>query len=221
MTEDKDAVERVIAQGYEIERRALSYASDIPAVNALLADCGAYARAAAETLRRLTPSAPPQDVKARARELPAAEYEALGEQGASSARRMRAGRPSIRSEEEAALRAIETALTSPAPAVPEGLRELSEKAADFLPTDLTAYEHGAGRLAIIRDGRRKPIADFYGDGPERDFFMGAALFVRALLAGQAPVASGAEGGEMDDDWQDHCGDPRCADCPPDSGWRQL
>lgn len=27
--------------------------------------------------------------------------------------------------------------------------------------------------------------------------------------------------EMPDDWQDHCGEPGCEDCPPFSGVRQL
>jgi hypothetical protein len=45
------------------------------------------------------------------------------------------------------------------------LRVLLEEA------ELTPYGHGGGRLAITRDDNRELIADFYGDGEWREFFM--------------------------------------------------
>lgn len=37
--------------------------------------------------------------------------------------------------------------------------------------ELTPYGHGGGRLAITRDDNRELIADFYGNGEWREFFM--------------------------------------------------
>lgn len=37
--------------------------------------------------------------------------------------------------------------------------------------ELMRYEHGGARLAVLRDGERELIADFYGDGEWREFFM--------------------------------------------------
>jgi len=60
------------------------------------------------------------------------------------------------------------------------MRQLAEKATPVEPRDLMAYEHGGGRLAVIRDGKRDLIADFYGDGADRDFY--AAANPSAILA---------------------------------------
>lgn len=43
----------LVTRGYRIHQRALSYASSLPAVNSLLADCGNYAKEAADALERL------------------------------------------------------------------------------------------------------------------------------------------------------------------------
>lgn len=53
------------------------------------------------------------------------------------------------------------------------LRALAEAATPVLDKDLMRYDHGGGRLAILRDGERKLIADFYGDGGDREFYAAA------------------------------------------------
>lgn len=53
------------------------------------------------------------------------------------------------------------------------LREAALAATPVQPQDLMRYEHGGGRLAIIRDGKRDLIADFYGDGADRDYYAAA------------------------------------------------
>lgn len=53
------------------------------------------------------------------------------------------------------------------------LREAALAATPVQPQDLMSYEHGGGRLAIIRDGKRDLIADFYGDGADRDYYAAA------------------------------------------------
>lgn len=62
-----------------------------------------------------------------------------------------------------------TTPTSPQ-ALARALLLAAEKATPVEPRDLMSYEHGGGRLAIIRDGKRDLIADFYGDGADRDFY---------------------------------------------------
>lgn len=52
----------------------------------------------------------------------------------------------------------------------EEILALAGAATPIEPHDLMAYEHGGGRLAIIRDGKRDLIADFYGDGADRDYY---------------------------------------------------
>jgi hypothetical protein len=59
------------------------------------------------------------------------------------------------------------------PLTDERLKELLAacvKATPVEPQDLISYEHGGGRLAILRDGKRQLIADFYGDGEDRDHY---------------------------------------------------
>lgn len=50
------------------------------------------------------------------------------------------------------------------------IRKAAEKATPVDPQDLMRYEHGGGRLAILRDGKRQLIADFYGDGEDTEFY---------------------------------------------------
>ncbi len=52
----------------------------------------------------------------------------------------------------------------------EELLALAGAATQVEPRDLMAYDHGGGRLAVIRDGKRDLIADFYGDGADRDYY---------------------------------------------------
>lgn len=52
----------------------------------------------------------------------------------------------------------------------EEILALAGAATQLEPRDLMAYEHGGGRLAVIRDGKRDLIADFYGDGADRDYY---------------------------------------------------
>lgn len=60
------------------------------------------------------------------------------------------------------------------------LRALAEAATPVRPEDLMRYDHGGGRLAILRDGQRTLIADFYGAGPDREFY--AATNPAAILS---------------------------------------
>ncbi len=61
------------------------------------------------------------------------------------------------------------------------LRALAEAATPVLiHLDLMRYEHGGGRLAILRDGERKLIADFYGDGSDTEYY--AAVHPAAVLS---------------------------------------
>jgi len=74
------------------------------------------------------------------------------------------------------------------------LRELAEKATPVLiHLDLMRYDHGGGRLAIMRDGERKLIADFYGDGADTEFYAAAnpstiLALLDTLAAANARVA---------------------------------
>ena len=61
------------------------------------------------------------------------------------------------------------------------LRALLERATPVEARDLMSYEHGGGRLAVLRDGQRKLVADFYGAGEDRDFFMALRLAAADLL----------------------------------------
>jgi len=46
---------KLVEKGWQLHRRALSYSTGIPAANALLADCGEFAKAAAEALSTIAP----------------------------------------------------------------------------------------------------------------------------------------------------------------------
>ncbi len=61
------------------------------------------------------------------------------------------------------------------------LRELLAKATPVVEADLMRYEHGGGRLAILRDGQRTLVADFYGDGEDRELFMAMRVSLPSLL----------------------------------------
>lgn len=64
----------------------------------------------------------------------------------------------------------------------EEILALAASATPVEPRDLMAYDHGGGRLAVIRDGERDLIADFYGDGADRDYYAALAPQTVSSLA---------------------------------------
>ena len=49
-------------------------------------------------------------------------------------------------------------------------------------SDMMEYEHGGGRLAVISESERTLVADFYGEGADRDCFMAIRLAAPAMIA---------------------------------------
>lgn len=60
------------------------------------------------------------------------------------------------------------------------LKALALKATQTQPQDLMRYDHGGSRLAIIRDGTRRLVADFYHE--EDTEFYGEGCNPAAILA---------------------------------------
>ena len=82
----------------------------------------------------------------------------------------------------------------------EEILALAASATPVEPRDLMAYDHGGGRLAVIRDGKRDLIADFYGDGADRDYYAALRPQTVSSLATEL-LALRKRVGELDE-WQD-------------------
>ena len=87
-----------------------------------------------------------------------------------------------------------------------------EKEATPLPLVLTRYEHGGGRL--FRDpppGGQDPfrlVADFYGEGPDREFFASLRNAAPYLLAAARLAEDVMRGGE----WANLSEEGACLTC---------
>lgn len=61
------------------------------------------------------------------------------------------------------------------------IERLLAAATPVTSSDIMEYEHGGGRLAVISESERTLVADFYGDGADRDCFMAIRLAAPTIL----------------------------------------
>ena len=62
------------------------------------------------------------------------------------------------------------------------IERLLAAATPVTSSDMMEYEHGGGRLAVISESERSLVADFYGEGADRDCFMAIRLAAPAMIA---------------------------------------
>lgn len=62
--------------------------------------------------------------------------------------------------------------------IEKGLEDVTE----WSDADLMRYEHGGGRLAVLRDGERKLVADFYHESDREHLTLCSPPNIRRLLA---------------------------------------
>lgn len=73
------------------------------------------------------------------------------------------------------------------------LREAAEKATQVKDIDLMRYGHGGGRLAIMRDGDRTLVADFYQEGDTEFYGLCSPENILALLEALSTERARSEG----------------------------